>query len=59
MKDKNPQNYNAIFICGLTLLFICLKLTNIIDWSWIKVLSPILAMIVIDIIIVIWIIKRR
>ena len=30
----------AFFISGLTLLFIYLKMTNYIDWSWIWVLSP-------------------
>lgn len=34
--NKNP----ITFIDGLTLLFIGLKLTNNIDWSWIWVLSP-------------------
>lgn len=28
------------FLPALTLLFIGLKLTNVIDWSWIWVLSP-------------------
>ena len=29
------------FIDGLQLVFITLKLCGVIDWSWIKVLSPI------------------
>jgi hypothetical protein len=29
------------FLGGLTLLFIGLKLANVIDWSWLWVLSPI------------------
>lgn len=32
----------GIGFCGiLTIVFIVLKLTNVIDWSWIWVLSPI------------------
>ena len=31
----------AFFISGLTLLFIYLKMTSQIDWSWLWVLSPI------------------
>ena len=31
------------FFTSLTLLFIGLKLTNFVDWSWFIVLSPILA----------------
>ena len=30
----------TFFISGLTLLFIYLKMTSYIDWSWIWVLSP-------------------
>lgn len=30
----------AFFISGLTLLFIYLKMTSQIDWSWLWVLSP-------------------
>lgn len=41
MKMKININKNPItFIDGLTLLFIGLKLTNNIDWSWIWILSP-------------------
>lgn len=31
------------FFTSLTLLFIGLKLTNYVDWSWFLVLSPLLA----------------
>jgi hypothetical protein len=31
---------NKLFITLLTALFITLKLTSIIDWSWLWVLSP-------------------
>lgn len=40
MSDSN-KNSSGIGFCGmLTLLFIGLKLTNYIDWSWWCVLSP-------------------
>lgn len=41
MKDKNTRNGGMGFISVLTLIFIVLKLTNNINWSWIWVLSPI------------------
>jgi len=41
MKDKNVRNSGMGFISVLTLIFIVLKLTNNISWSWIWVLSPI------------------
>jgi hypothetical protein len=31
---------NKLFITLLTALFVTLKLTSIIDWSWLWVLSP-------------------
>lgn len=34
-------NINLNFVFLLTILFIGLKLTNYIDWSWLWVLSPI------------------
>ena len=30
----------TFFISGLTLLFIYLKMTSYIDWSWLWILSP-------------------
>ena len=30
----------GFFISGLTLLFIYLKMTSYIDWSWLWILSP-------------------
>lgn len=37
-----PHRFGGVgFFAGLTLLFIGLKLTNMIDWSWLWVLSPI------------------
>lgn len=41
MKDKNTRNGGMGFISVLTLIFVVLKLTNNINWSWIWVLSPI------------------
>ncbi len=41
MKDKNVRNSGMGFISVLTLMFVVLKLTNNISWSWIWVLSPI------------------
>lgn len=41
MKNKNARNGGMGFISVLTLIFIVLKLTNNINWSWVWVLSPI------------------
>ena len=41
MKDKKVKNSGIGFISALILLFIVLRLTNNINWSWIWVLSPI------------------
>lgn len=41
MKNKNVRNSGMGFISVLTIIFIVLKLTNNISWSWIWVLSPI------------------
>jgi hypothetical protein len=38
MNDKSPQRYT--FAKQLTLLFIGLKLTHYIDWSWIWITAP-------------------
>jgi len=40
-KNKETTGYNIGFFGFLTLLFIGLKLTNYIDWSWEWVLAPI------------------
>lgn len=41
MNNKSNNTRNGIgFIGLLTLLFIALRLTNVIDWPWIWVLSP-------------------
>ena len=40
-KDKEVKTVGLGFVDALTLLFIALKLTGHITWSWIWVLSPI------------------
>ena len=43
MRKNNEYTSNGMnFLHGLTLLFIGLKLTNHIDWSWWLVLCPLL-----------------
>lgn len=40
MKSNN-SNYGGVGFCGLlTVLFVALKLTGSIDWSWLWVVSP-------------------
>ena len=39
--EKKTQNNGITFLGLLTILFIGLKLTHYIDWSWFWVLSPI------------------
>lgn len=43
MENNNNNNYNGgITFCGLLcIVFITLKLLNVISWSWLWVLSPI------------------
>ena len=41
MKDKNTTSHGIGFIGLLTIAFIILKLTHIINWSWLWVLAPI------------------
>lgn len=38
--NNKSNNTNVTFIGLLSLIFITLKLTNVINWSWIWVLSP-------------------
>ncbi len=37
---QGSNTSNGILVSGLTILFVCLKLTHQIDWSWWWVLSP-------------------
>ena len=41
MKDKKVRNSGMGLMSVLTLMFIILKFTNNINWSWVWVLSPI------------------
>lgn len=41
MANKNNSNGGIDFVGLLTIVFITLKLTNFITWSWLWVLSPI------------------
>lgn len=41
MKNSNSHGGESFFLSGLLLLFIALKLTGHIDWSWWWVMSPI------------------
>ena len=53
-KDNTSTSYVGLtFLDVLTLIFITLKLTHIIDWSWWWVLSPMWISLVLIIIIVI------
>lgn len=65
MEEYKAKYTGGISFCGLlTILFIALKLTNFINWSWWWVLSPlwipiaiILLIMIIGLIVVIWITK--
>ncbi|MDO4274908.1 MAG: transmembrane Fragile-X-F protein [Eubacteriales bacterium] len=39
--DKEVKRGGMGFVSILTLIFIVLKLTGLIDWSWVLVLSPV------------------
>ncbi len=39
-RQREDNSHNFSFIDGLALVFIALKLSNHIDWSWIWVLAP-------------------
>lgn len=60
MKDNNTSTGGISFLGLLTVLFIGLKLTGVIEWSWFWVLAPMLLplsfalIIVLFIIVVMW-----
>lgn len=55
MNNNSGANTGIGFSGILTIVFIILKLTNVINWSWFWVLSPLWISIIISlIIIVIW-----
>ena len=41
MMDKKTKSGGMGIISVLTLIFVVLKLTGLIDWSWVWVLSPV------------------
>jgi hypothetical protein len=56
---ENKTNGGIGFTGLLTILFICLKLCHIINWSWLWVLSPIwISTLVVLVLIVIILLKR-
>jgi len=62
MKDSDGGSGVRIGFCGLlTLVFIVLKLTGVISWSWIWTLAPVWAsaLVWIGIVVVIVLIERR
>lgn len=62
MKNNNNTGSKGIgFVGALTILFIALKLLNVINWSWLWVLSPlwISALLGLLIILIIYLIIKR
>lgn len=56
---KEKTVYNGLtFLDALTLIFIVLKLTHVIDWSWWWVLSPIWLMIIYVVLILVYILYK-
>lgn len=53
MSSNNSNSSGGILLPLLTVLFIYLKLTGTIDWSWLWVLSPIWIPIVIALVIIV------
>lgn len=59
MKSKNEKRNGLNFTGVLALIFIALKLCNVINWSWVWVLSPLwISLIIVLILSVIYIILR-
>ena len=67
MKNNNTTVNGGIGFCGvLTIVFIVLKLMNIISWPWVWVLAPLWISILVSLIIVIgmlffivWVEKKK
>ena len=60
MKNNKTIVKRASFVSLLTLAFIVLKLTGVISWAWVWVVSPIWIGLIIDIIVIavcLWILK--
>lgn len=47
MSESNNKSGGVGFVGLLAIVFIVLKLTNFIDWSWLWVLSPIWILVVV------------
>jgi hypothetical protein len=57
--SDNTSSSGGIGFCGLlTIVFITLKLTDFIDWSWWWVLSPIWIPLVFVILLASWLVSR-
>ena len=55
MKYNDRSSSSGIgFIGVLAIVFIVLKLCNVIDWSWVWVLSPIWIDVILWVILVVW-----
>ena len=65
MKQQNNTSSAGcldIFMAALTILFIALRLTHVINWAWYWVLAPIWAWIIIYVVYIIvgvWLITRK
>lgn len=56
-KEKGKHGFGGIIsvISGITALFVVLKLTNLINWSWLWVISPIWITLVLVVLIIIYV----
>lgn len=59
MGSKKTSNGGIGFIGLLTIAFIVLKLTGVINWSWLWVLSPIWIMVALSILIILIVLFKR
>ncbi len=59
MESKKTNNGGIGFIGLLTIAFIVLKLTGVINWSWLWVLSPIWIMVALSILIILIVLLKR
>jgi len=59
MESNKTSNRGIGFIGLLTIAFIVLKLTGVINWSWLWVLSPIWIMVALSILIILIVLLKR
>ena len=59
MANNNSQSWGIGFLGLLCIVFIVLKLTNVIAWSWWWVLAPIWAPLAIGLLVVVFIILYK